>query len=60
MGGASQPLKRRIKRSEIPTFIGCGGFSKAAGDQVPAEPEGLVCPAVDVLHQHVDVGVLAL
>lgn len=41
------------------TLVGGGRLSKAAGDKVAAEPQGLVGPTVDVLHQHVHVGVLA-
>ena len=42
------------------TFVSGGRLPEAAGDQVSGEPQGAVGASVDVLHQHVQVGVLAL
>lgn len=41
------------------TSVGSGRLPKAACDEVAAQPQGLVGPAIDVLHQHVHIGVLA-
>lgn len=42
------------------TFVSSGRLPEAAGDEVAAQPQRLVGAPVDVLYQHVHVGVLAL
>lgn len=42
------------------TSVGGGRLPKATGDEVAAQPQGLVGPTVHVLYQHVHIGVLAL
>jgi len=42
------------------TFVSSGRLPEAAGDQIPGEAQRAVGASIDVLHQHVNAGVLAL
>lgn len=42
------------------TFVGRGGLSEAAGDQISGQAQRAVRSSVDVLDQHVNAGVLPL
>lgn len=58
-GGWGQRAPGEREQATGGTSVCSGRLPKAAGDEVAAEPQRLVRPSVDVLHQHVHVGVLA-